>query len=57
VFYREWFPVDAIGQEDLLERGDVGSNTTLHCKRKDFNRCSPTRIPVQTEIDIAEWEE
>jgi hypothetical protein len=38
-------------------KGDVGSNTTLHCKRKDLNRCSPTRIPVQTEIDIAEWEE
>ena len=36
---------------------DVGSNTTLHCKRKDLKRCSPTRIPVQTEIDIAEWEE
>ena len=38
-------------------KGDVGSNTTLHCKRKNLNRCSPTRIPVQTEIDIAEWEE
>jgi hypothetical protein len=38
-------------------KGDVGSNTTLHCKRKDLNRCSPTQIPVQTEIDIAEWEE
>lgn len=37
--------------------GDVGSNTTLHCKRKDLNHCSPTRIPGQTEIDIAEWGE
>jgi epoxyqueuosine reductase len=39
------------------ESGDVGSNTTLHCKRKNLTRCSPTRIPFQTEIDIAEWEE
>ncbi len=38
-------------------KGDVGSNTTLHCKRKNLTRCSPTRIPGQTEIDIAEWEE
>jgi len=38
-------------------KGDVGSNTTLHCKRKDLNLCLPTRIPVQTGIDIAEWEE
>jgi hypothetical protein len=38
-------------------KGDVGSNTTLYCKRKDLNRCSPTRIAVQTEIDIAELEE
>ncbi len=37
--------------------GGVGSNTTLHCQTKNLNRCSPTRIPVQTEIDIAEWEE
>jgi hypothetical protein len=47
------FIVDIIGNA----KGDVGSNTTLHCKRKGLNRCSPTRIPVQTEIDIAEWEE
>jgi len=38
-------------------RGDVGSNTTMFCKRKDLKRCTLTRIPVQTEIDIAEWEE
>jgi len=37
-----------------LGEANVGSNTTLHCKRKNLTRCSPTRIPVQTEIDIAE---
>ena len=37
--------------------GDVGSNTTLYCKRKDLKRSSLARILVQTEIDIAEWEE
>jgi len=42
---------------EIYAIGDVGSNKTLHCKRKDLNRCSPTRISVQTEIDIAEWEE
>ena len=41
----------------IRNKGDVGSNTTLHCKRKNLNHCSPRRIPVQTEIDIAEWEE
>jgi hypothetical protein len=38
-------------------KADVGSNTTLHWKRKDLKCSSPTRIPVQTESDIAEWEE
>jgi hypothetical protein len=38
-------------------KGDVRSNTTLYCKRKDLNRSSLARIQVQTEIDIAEWEE
>jgi hypothetical protein len=49
-----------IGKREKAKKAknmDVGSNTTLHCKRKDLNRCSPTRIPGQTEIDIAEWEE
>ena len=32
--------------------GDVGSNTTLHCKRKDLNRCSLTRIPVQRRQEL-----
>jgi len=43
--------------EKAGESGDVGANTTLHCKRKNLTRFSPTRAPGQTEIDIAEWEE
>jgi hypothetical protein len=42
---------------EFSESRDVGANATLHCKRKNLTRCSPARIPVQTEIDIAEWEE
>jgi hypothetical protein len=46
-----------VSHPDGPDKGDVGSNTTLYCKRKDLNCCSPMQIPVQTEIDIVEWEE
>ena len=52
-----WYGFYSVKSLEARNKGDVGSNTTLHCKRKNLNHCSPRRIPVQTEIDIAEWEE
>jgi len=49
--------INRAGGPDMDENWDVGSNTTLHFKRKDLTRCSLSRISVQTEIDIVEWEE
>lgn len=48
-------PTQADNMSNLGERGRwFKYNFAL---QKEVNRCSPTRIPDQTEIDIAEWEE